>query len=94
MTKERSLEERTKETGGYHLAEFYRQVADVMQEEKTTLRSLQTSIDTIIIDQGVSMHLYQPGNGQYVRREKGVYHGQGLGCVSTWLLYTLSFSVL
>ena len=76
------------------MPEFYRQVAAVMQEEKTTLQSLQKSIATIIIDQWVSMHPYQPGNGQYVRREKGVYHRQGLGCVSTWLRYTLSFSVL
>ena len=65
-----------------------------MQEEKTTLKWLQKSIDIIVIEQWVSMHLDHLHNGQYVRPEEGLYHRQGLGCVSTWLRYTLSSSVL
>ena len=83
-----------KKLEGIVLPEFYMKVAAAMQEEKTTLQSLQKSINTIIIEQWVSMHLDQPGNGQYVQPEKGVWHRQGLGCVSTWLRYTFSFSVL
>ena len=55
------------------LLEFYKKVADKMQEEKTSLKSLQKSFDTIILERWVSMHLDQPGNGQYVRPDKGVY---------------------
>ena len=50
-----------------------KKVAAEMQEEKTTLKSLQKSLDTIILEQWVSMHLDHPGNGQYVRSEEGVY---------------------
>ena len=75
------------------LPEFYKKVAAEMQEEKTALLSLQKRIDTIIIEQWVSMHLNHPHNGQYVRLDKGVYHRQGLGCVSTRLHNTFSFSV-
>ena len=46
--------------------EFYKKVAEVMQEEKTTLKSLRNPIDDIILDQWVSMHLDHPHNGQYV----------------------------
>ena len=83
-----------KKLEGIILPEFYRKVAAEMQEEKTTLQQLQKSIDTIIIQQWVSMHLDHPHNGQYARPRKGVYHRQGLGCVSTWLRYTFSVSVL
>ena len=76
------------------LPEFHKKVAAEMQEEKTTLQSLQKLVDTIIIEQWVSMHLDPPQNGQYVPPEKGVCHQQDLGCVSTWLRYTFSFSVL
>ena len=58
---------------GVVLPEFYKKVADKMQEEKTTLKLLQKSFETIILEQWVSMHLDQPGNGQYVRPDKGVY---------------------
>ena len=74
--------------------EFYKKAADEMQEEKTTLKSLQKSFDTIILEQWVSMHLDHPRNGQYVQPEKGVYRPQGLDCVSTPLRDTFSFSVL
>ena len=83
-----------KKLEGIILPEFYKKVAAEMQEEKTTLQSLQKSIDTIIIEQWVSMHLDHPHNIQYVRPEKGVCHQQGPGCVSTWLRYTFSFSGL
>ena len=76
------------------MPEFYKKVAAEMQEEKTTLKSLRKSFNNIILDQWVSMHLDHPHNSQYVRPEKGVYHRQGVGCVSTWLRYTFSFSVL
>ena len=45
-----------------------------MQEEKTTLKSLQKWLDNIILEHWVSMHLDHPGNGQYVRSEKAVGH--------------------
>ena len=83
-----------KKLEGIILPEFYRKVAAEMQEEKTTLQSLQKWIDAIIIEQWVSMHLDHPHNSQYVRPEKGVYHRHILGFVSTWLHYTFSFSVL
>ena len=44
---------------------FYKKVPEVMQEEKTTLKSLQNSFDDIFLDQWVSMHLDNPQNGQY-----------------------------
>ena len=46
-----------KKLDGILLPEFYKKVAEVMQEEKTTLKSLPNSIDDIILDQWVSMHL-------------------------------------
>ena len=76
------------------MPDFYKKVAAEMQEEKTTLKSLQKSFDTITIEQWVSMHPDHPGNGQYVGPEKGVYHPKGLGCVSTRLRDTFSFFVL
>ena len=83
-----------KKLEGIILPEFYKKTAAEMQEEKTTLKSLQKSSDNIILEQWVSMHLDHPHNGQYGQPEGGVYHRQGLGCVSTWLRYTFSFSVL
>ena len=72
----------------------YKEVAAEMQEEKTTLKLLQKPFDTIILQQWVSMNLDQPGNGQYVRSEKGVYPRKGPGSVSTRLRDTLFFFVL
>ena len=63
-----------KKLDGILLPKFYKKVAEVMQEEKTTLKSLQNSLDDIILDQWVSMHLDHPNNGQYVRPGEGVYH--------------------
>ena len=68
--------------------------AGVMQEEKTTLKSLQNSFDDIILEQWVSMHLDHPHNGQYVRLEKGVYHRRDVGSVSASVRRTFSISVL
>ena len=81
------------ELEGIILPEFYRKVAAEMQEEPQNLQSLQKLIDTIIIEQWVSMHLDHP-HGHHVRPEKGGYHRQGVGCVSTCLRYTFSFSSL
>ena len=79
---------------GILLPEFYKKVAEVMQEEKTTLKSLRESIDDIILDQWVSMHLDHPHNGQYVRPEKGVYHQRDVGSTSALVRRTFSISVL
>ena len=49
------------------LPEFYKKVADEMQEEKTTLKWLQKSFDTIILKQRVSLHLDHPGNSKHKR---------------------------
>ena len=76
------------------LPEFHKKVAKVMQEEKTTLKSLQNSFDDIILDQWVSMHLDHRQNGQYVRPEKGVYHQRNVGSVSASVRRTFSISVL
>ena len=59
-----------KKLDGILLPEFHEKVAEVMQEEKTTLKSLPNSIDDIILDQWVSMHLDHPHNGQYVDLRK------------------------
>ena len=75
------------------LPEFYKKVAAEMQEEKTTLKSLQKSFDTIILEQWVLMHLDHLENGQYVPSGKGVYRRLGLGPVSTGLRNTLSVFV-
>ena len=83
-----------KKLDGILLPEFYKKVAEVMQEEKTTLKSLPNSIDDIILDQWVSMHLDHPHNGQYVRPEKGVYHRQDVGSASALVRRTFSISVL
>ena len=69
-------------------------MAEVMQEEKTTLKSLPNLIDDIILDQWVSMHLDQPHNGQYVRPEKGVYHRRDVGSASALVRRTFSISLL
>ena len=69
-------------------------MAEVMQEQKTTLKSLQNSFDDIILDQWVSMHLDHPHSGQYVRPEKGVYHRRDVGSVSALVRCTFSISVL
>ena len=73
-----------KKLDGILLPEFYKKVAEVMQEEKTTHKSLPKSIDDIILDQLVSMHLDDPHNGQYVRPEKGVYHRRNVGSLLHW----------
>ena len=83
-----------KKLDGILLPGFYKKVAEVMQEEKTTLKSLPNSIDDIILDQGVSMHLDHPHNGQYVRPEKGVYHRGDVGSPSALVRRTFSISVL
>ena len=72
-----------KKLGGIILPEFYKKVAAEMQEGKTTLKSLQKSFDNIILEQWISMHLDHPGNGKYVRSEKGVGCPKSLGSVST-----------
>ena len=69
-------------------------MAEVIQEEKTTLKSLPNSIDDNILDQWVSMHLDHPHNGQYVGPEKGVYHRCDVGSVSALVRRTFSISVL
>ena len=69
-------------------------MAEVMQEEKTILKSLPNSIDDIILDQWVSMHLDHPHNGQYVRPEKGVYPRRDVGSASALVRRTFSISVL
>ena len=74
--------------------EFYKKAAEVMQEEKTTLKSLPNSIDDIILHQWVSMHLDHPHNGQYVRPEKGVCHQRDVGSASALVRRTFSISVL
>ena len=83
-----------KKLDGIILPDFYKKVAAEMQEGKETLQSLQKSMKTIIIEQWVSMHLDNRHKGQYVRPEEGVCHQQGLGCVSTMLHYSFSFSAL
>ena len=83
-----------KKLDGILLPEFYNKVAQVMQEEKTTLKSLQNSFDDIILGQWVLMHLEHPHNGQYVRPEKGVYHRRDVGCISASVRRTFSISVL
>ena len=83
-----------KKLDGILLPEFYKKVAEVMQEEKTTLKSLPNSIDDIILDQWVSMHLDHQHNGQYVRPEKCVYHRRDVGSSSALVPRTFSISVL
>ena len=83
-----------KKLDGILLPEFYKKVAEVTQEEKTTLKSLRNWIDDIILDQWVSMHLDQPHNGQYVRSEKGVYHLHDVGSASALVRRTFSMFVL
>ena len=83
-----------KKLDGILLPEFYKKVAEGMQEEKTTLKSLPNSIDDIILDQLVLMHLDHPHNGQYVRPEKGVYHQRNVGSASALVHRTFSISVL
>ena len=76
------------------LPEFYKKVAEVMQEEETTLKTLLNLIHDIILDQWVSMHLDHPHNGQYVRPEKGMYHRRDVGSASALVRRTFSISVL
>ena len=83
-----------KKLDGILLPEFYMKVAEEMQEEKTTLKSLQNSFDDIIPDQWVSMHLDHPHNAQYVRPEKGVYHRRDVGSISALVRCTFSISGL
>ena len=83
-----------KKMDGFLLPEFYKKVPEVIQEEKTTLKSLQNSFDDIILDQWVSMHLDHAHNGQYVRPEKDVYNRRDVGSVSALVRCTFSISVL
>ena len=83
-----------KKLDGILLPEFYKKVPEVMQEEKTTLKSLPNSIDDIILDQWVSMHLEHPHNGQYVGPENGVYHRRNVGSASALVRRTFAISVL
>ena len=83
-----------KKLDGILLPEFYRKVAELMQEEKATLKSLQNSFDDIILDQWVSMHLDHPHNSQYVRPDKDVYHRRDVGFVSAFMRCTFCISVL
>ena len=79
---------------GILLPEFYKKVAELMQEEKTTLKSLQHLFDDIILYQWVSMHLDHPHNNQYVQPEKGVYHRRDVGSFSALVRCTFSICVL
>ena len=83
-----------KKLDGILLPEFYNEVAEVMQEGKTTLQSLQNTCDDIMLERWVSMHPDHPHNGQYVRPEKGVYHRRDLGSISASVRRTFSISVL
>ena len=83
-----------KKLDGILLPGFYKKVAEVMQEEETTLKCLPNLIDDIILDQWVSMHLDHPHNGQYVPPEKGVYHRRDVGSVSALVCCPFSISVL
>ena len=49
--REKVTKNAPKKLDGILLSEFYKKVAEVMQEEKTTLKSLLNSIDDIILDQ-------------------------------------------
>ena len=73
---------------------FYKKMAEVMQEEKTTLKSLPNSIDHIILAQWVSMHLDYLHNGQYVRSEERVYHRRDVGSASALVRRTFSIFLL
>ena len=94
MTKEKVTRNALKKLDGILLPEFYKKVAEEMQEEKKTLKSLQNLFDGIILEQWLSMHLDHPHNGQYVRPEKGVYHRRDVGSVSALVCCTFSISVL
>ena len=59
---------------GIIFPDFYKKVAAQRQDERTTLQSLQKSIDTIIIEQWVMMHLDHRQNIQYVQPDKGMYY--------------------
>ena len=83
-----------KKLEGVSLPDFYKKFAAKMQEETTTHGWLQKSIDIIIIEWCVSMHLNHPHNGQHVRPDRGVYHRQGLAFVSTRLCDIFSFSLM
>ena len=89
-----SHEERAEKLDGLLLPEFHNKVAEVMTEEKITLKSLQNLFDDIILEQWVSMHLDHPHNGQYVRPEKGLYHRRDVGSISASVRRTFSISVL
>ena len=69
---EKDTKNAPKKLDGILLPEFYKKVAAEMQDEKTTLKSLQKSFDNIILEQWVSMHVDHPHNSQYVGSEKGV----------------------
>ena len=54
-----------KKLEGVIFAEFDKKVATQMQEEQTTLQTLQKCVDIIIIEQWVIMYLHHPNNIQY-----------------------------
>ena len=83
-----------KKLDGILMPEFYKKMAEEIQEEKTTLKSLQNSFEDIILEQWVSMHLDHPHNGRYFRPEKGVYHRRDLASVAALVCCTFSVFVL
>ena len=88
---ERVSKNALKKLEGIIFPEFYKKVAAEMQDERTTLQSLQKSIDTIIIEQWVVMHLDHPQNIQYVRPEKGVYGPELCFHTAVYLFLLLCF---
>ena len=62
---ERVSKNALKKQEGIIFPDFYKEVAAEMQDERTNLWSLQKSIETIIIEQWVMMHLDHPQNIQY-----------------------------
>ena len=71
---ERLSKNALKKLGGIIFPDFYKKVAAEMQDKRTTPQTLQKWIDTIIIEQWVTMHLDHQQNIHYVSPEKGVYH--------------------
>ena len=61
-----------KKLEGIIYPEFYKKVALAMQDQRTTLQSLQKQMDTIITQHCIMMHLDHPHNGEYVRCDKGM----------------------
>ena len=64
--REKVTQNALKKLDGILLPEFYKKVAEEMQEKKTTLKSLQNSFDDIILEQWVSMHLDHPQKESFI----------------------------